>query len=276
LGDKGVGFRDQHLGQHSAGAFTCNVGQGIVDSFRLTERDDGGISRHGVSLLSGGSGRLDTRLDTPPSIKRRHPDSRIAPAGALQGLTLLAFVLLVVLSSFYLLSNRPTRIRQDPIIANEPSSERGDLPEAAKRQTPPSISVEQWYYAETDECVGPFAAQELKQRLAASAQRWDMLVWRPGLSGWTRAGDVPEFRAQTDPPPARGRSAQADDAQQKARQRRAVARPRNDNSRESLKDSMWGIVGILAVLVIIIWAYSDQNPAALSTTPRDEERHSDG
>src|SRR5271155_5305404 len=27
----------------------------------------------------GGSGRLDTRLDTPPSIKRRHPDSHLAP-----------------------------------------------------------------------------------------------------------------------------------------------------------------------------------------------------
>src|ERR1700727_99819 len=59
--------------------FTCDFGQWIVDRFRLTERDDGAISRHGVSLLSGGSGRLDTRLDTPPSIKRRHPDSRIAP-----------------------------------------------------------------------------------------------------------------------------------------------------------------------------------------------------
>jgi hypothetical protein len=78
LGDEGVGFRDQHLGQHSAGTFTRNFGQGIIDSFGLTERDDGGISRHGVSLLSGGSGRLDTRLDTPPSVKRRHPDSRIA------------------------------------------------------------------------------------------------------------------------------------------------------------------------------------------------------
>jgi hypothetical protein len=75
-GDKGVSFRDQHLGQHSAGTFTCNFGQRIVDSFGLTEPDDSGISRHGVSLLSGGSGRLDTRLDTPPSIKRRHPDSR--------------------------------------------------------------------------------------------------------------------------------------------------------------------------------------------------------
>ena len=78
LGDEGVGFGNQHLRQHSPSAFTCDFGQWIIDRFRLTERDDGGISRHGVSLLSGGSGRLDTRLDTPPSIKRRHPDSRIA------------------------------------------------------------------------------------------------------------------------------------------------------------------------------------------------------
>src|SRR3984893_6067731 len=27
----------------------------------------------------GGSGRLDTRLDTPPSINRRHPNSCLAP-----------------------------------------------------------------------------------------------------------------------------------------------------------------------------------------------------
>src|SRR4029077_18550675 len=80
LGDKGIGFGNQYLRQYSPGAFTCNFGQWIVDRFRLTERDDGAISRHGVSLLSGGSGRLSTRLDTPPSIKRRHPDSRIAPS----------------------------------------------------------------------------------------------------------------------------------------------------------------------------------------------------
>src|SRR5271168_3717129 len=80
LGDEGVGFSNQHLGQHPPSAFTRNLAQWIVDGIRLTERDDGGISRHGVSLLSGGSGRLDTRLDTPPSIKRRHPDSRLALA----------------------------------------------------------------------------------------------------------------------------------------------------------------------------------------------------
>src|SRR6202040_1662323 len=84
LGDKGIGFGNQHLSQHPTGAFACNFGQGIVDSIRLTERDDGGISRHGVSLLSGGSGRLDPRLDTPPSIDCRHPDSGLAPLPGLR------------------------------------------------------------------------------------------------------------------------------------------------------------------------------------------------
>jgi hypothetical protein len=58
LGDEGIGFGNQYLRQHSPGAFTCDFSQGIVDRFGLTERDDGAISRHGVSLLSGGSGRL--------------------------------------------------------------------------------------------------------------------------------------------------------------------------------------------------------------------------
>src|SRR5436190_20357457 len=78
-GDKGIGFGNQHLSQHSAGAFTRKFAQRIVNGLRLTECDDSGISRHGVSLLSGGSDRLDTRLDTPPSINRRHPDSGLAP-----------------------------------------------------------------------------------------------------------------------------------------------------------------------------------------------------
>ena len=78
-GDKGISFGDQHLSQHAPGAFTCKFAQRIVDGLRLTERKNSAISRHGVSLLSGGSGRLDTRLDTPPSINRRHPDSRLTP-----------------------------------------------------------------------------------------------------------------------------------------------------------------------------------------------------
>ncbi|MDI2078243.1 AAA family ATPase, partial [Bradyrhizobium sp. Mp27] len=37
---------------------------------------------HGVSLSSRGSGRLVTRLDTPPSSHRHHPDSAIARVGS--------------------------------------------------------------------------------------------------------------------------------------------------------------------------------------------------
>src|SRR5262249_51040672 len=80
-GDKGIGLGDQRLSQHSAGAFSCKFAQWIVNHFRPTQRDDRGISRHGVSLLSGGSGRLHTRLDTPPSINRRHPHSSLALHG---------------------------------------------------------------------------------------------------------------------------------------------------------------------------------------------------
>src|SRR5262249_33625113 len=83
-GDKGIGFGDQHLSQHAAGAFTCKFAQRIVDGLTLTERKNSGISRHGVSLLSGGSGRLDTRLDTPPSRSSspRFPHSSVLPVSS--------------------------------------------------------------------------------------------------------------------------------------------------------------------------------------------------
>ena len=102
-GDKGISLGDQHLGQHSAGAFSCKFAQWIVNRLRLTQRDDNGISRHGVSLLSGGSGRLDARLDTPPSIIRRHPDSCIALTTSLAVLG-LSMMLLPSASSFALIA----------------------------------------------------------------------------------------------------------------------------------------------------------------------------
>jgi hypothetical protein len=45
------------------GAFSCKFAQRIVDGLRLTECDDSAISRHGVSLLSGGSGRAWQKRD---------------------------------------------------------------------------------------------------------------------------------------------------------------------------------------------------------------------
>jgi uncharacterized protein DUF4339 len=50
-----------------------------------------------------------------------------------------------------------------------------------------------WYYADTRGRVGPIDLAELKARLATCANVREVLVWRPGLSDWTRAGDLPEL-----------------------------------------------------------------------------------
>ena len=77
-GEKGLGLDLDRLGQQAAGAGPQHIRQGIVDRVGLTKPDDVGSLVHGVSLSLRGSGRLDTRLDTPPSHPRRHPISRIA------------------------------------------------------------------------------------------------------------------------------------------------------------------------------------------------------
>jgi hypothetical protein len=43
LGDEGVGLRNQDLGQHPPSPFTGDFSQWIVNRFRLTEWNDGGI-----------------------------------------------------------------------------------------------------------------------------------------------------------------------------------------------------------------------------------------
>ena len=75
---EGLGLQLHGLGEQAAGTGAQHVRQGIVDGLGLTKPDDVGRSLHGVSLSLGGSGRLETRLDTPPSIHRRHPICRIA------------------------------------------------------------------------------------------------------------------------------------------------------------------------------------------------------
>src|SRR6185295_14692431 len=55
-----------------------NIGQWIVDIVGLTKGNNIASLVHGVSLSSRGSGRLDTRLDTPPISFRHHPVSSIA------------------------------------------------------------------------------------------------------------------------------------------------------------------------------------------------------
>ena len=53
--------------EHPARAFPCDLGERVVDRFRLAQLDDAGIFRHGVSLLLEVLAGFSTRHDTPPS-----------------------------------------------------------------------------------------------------------------------------------------------------------------------------------------------------------------
>jgi len=65
LGQEGLGLRLDGLRQQPAGAAPQDGGQRIIDRGRLTERDNGAIARHGVSLL-----REVQAGSSPASIRR--------------------------------------------------------------------------------------------------------------------------------------------------------------------------------------------------------------
>ena len=67
LRDEGVGFGAERGGQHPARPVTGDLGQRIVNSFRLTQGDDVGIVLHGVSFLLEVLAGFITRHDMPPS-----------------------------------------------------------------------------------------------------------------------------------------------------------------------------------------------------------------
>jgi len=77
-GEKRLGFHLDSLRKQLPSTRSQNIRQWIVDLIGLTQWDNVAMLVHGVSLSLRGSGRLDTRLDTPPISFRHHPVSRIA------------------------------------------------------------------------------------------------------------------------------------------------------------------------------------------------------
>ncbi|UGX99472.1 hypothetical protein G6321_00017195 [Bradyrhizobium barranii subsp. barranii] len=77
-GKKRLDFGLDSMRQKLPRAGAQDIGQWIIDLVGLTKRDNVASLVHGVSLSLRGSGRLDTRLDTPPISFRHHPLSRIA------------------------------------------------------------------------------------------------------------------------------------------------------------------------------------------------------
>jgi len=77
-GEKRLGFHLDSLRKQLPSTRSQNIRQWIVDLIGLTQWENVAMLVHGVSLSLRGSGRLDTRLDTPPISFRHHPVSRIA------------------------------------------------------------------------------------------------------------------------------------------------------------------------------------------------------
>src|SRR6056297_702333 len=67
LCNEGVGLCPQRGSQHAARPIPGNLGQRIIDSFRLTKGDDVCSLLHGVSFLLEVLAGFSTRHDTPPS-----------------------------------------------------------------------------------------------------------------------------------------------------------------------------------------------------------------
>jgi hypothetical protein len=69
-----------------------------------------------------------------------------------------------------------------------------------------------WYYADPNSNwqKGPLTLHELREYLARLPDAKDALVWREDFSELKKAGDVPDFRAQTiAPPPLPGTASNA-------------------------------------------------------------------
>jgi hypothetical protein len=71
LRDEGVGLGSWRGRQHPARPVPGNLGQRIINSFRLTQGDDVCIVLHGVSFLPEILAGCDTRHDTPPRNARK-------------------------------------------------------------------------------------------------------------------------------------------------------------------------------------------------------------
>jgi membrane protease subunit (stomatin/prohibitin family) len=66
---------------------------------------------------------------------------------------------------------------------------------ATPSDEPPPIPVPQdlWYYAVKGERQGPVDRATIKSQIAAGVVRADTLVWRKGMSAWTRMADVADL-----------------------------------------------------------------------------------
>jgi hypothetical protein len=77
-GEERLSFQLDSLPEQLSRTRLQDIGQWIIDLVVVTKTYNIASLVHGVSLSLRGSGRLDTRLDTPPISLRNHPVSGLA------------------------------------------------------------------------------------------------------------------------------------------------------------------------------------------------------
>lgn len=86
-------------------------------------------------------------------------------------------------------------------MANRMINMTGGAPTAAPPPLPPQVT---WHIGVNGQSQGPFTGEQIQQGIAAGQITAKTQIWSPQLSGWTAAGQVPDWAAffqQTTPPP---------------------------------------------------------------------------
>ena len=68
-------------------------------------------------------------------------------------------------------------------------------PQQQQAAAPPPLPVLQYYAAIGGSQAGPFGLDQLRQQAASGSLNRDTLVWKQGMAGWTKAGEVAELSA---------------------------------------------------------------------------------
>jgi len=113
-----------------------------------------------------------------------------------------------------------------------------------------------WYFADERGQVGPLNLAQLKIALAKKRNLQGILVWRPGLSSWLRAEDVPELAPNRTPPPL------PDQVYVESKNPERTLQPKR------LRKTLYAILALILVSVLLRLLGGDQDSASKSAASK--------
>jgi hypothetical protein len=103
------------------------------------------------------------------------------------------------------LAQAATPVAPPPVLERMSQAGAANTRPATFAGGPPAIPVESWYYAVHGKVSSPHSWNQFQDVINAGSVTAESMVWKSGMSSWTRADKVPElsrcFRNDTSPPP---------------------------------------------------------------------------